>query len=200
MTRPASCTFGHAVAWSVAILAVTTLLLVPVTWVYAEEILKFRPIGNNKTMFALAQRYVPDDEYKTYEEHYAEIFKGKSKTEILKESIGYIVVDLNRDGRPEVFLYIGLPGWCGSGGCQMIVLQRRNGAWHQVYRAGSYDSITLLDEWDGAYRRVEYHSDLFGTREILRWDGDHAWGEEIDKDGNTVEEYLRHPPQPKSQE
>lgn len=184
--------------------AVVTLLLVlaPANQIRAEEILKYRPIGNNKTMFALAQRYVPEAEYKLYEAHYAEIFKGKSKAQILKECIEYITTDLNRDGHPEVFLIIALPGWCGSGGSMMFVLQRRNGVWREVYSGGnSYYSITLLDEWDGPYRRVEYNSDLFGTRDILRWDGDHAWGEERDKDGNTVEQYLRHPrPQPTSPE
>jgi hypothetical protein len=183
--------------------AVIALLIVlgSTAQIRAEEILKYRPIGNNKTLFALAERYFSEEEYEQERVSYTENFRAKSRTQVIKQMMQFISVDLNRDGRPEIFLLKSVIGWCGSGGCSMVILQRRNGVWQEVYSGSSYHSIKLLDKWDGAYRRVEYNSDLMGRRLILRWDGDHPWGEELDKDGNTVEEYLRHPrPQPTSQE
>ena len=54
--------------------------------------------------------------------------------------------DLTGDGRPEALVLIGGPSWCGSGGCQMYVLQMRAGGIrmlgrHTITRA----PIALLD-------------------------------------------------------
>jgi hypothetical protein len=186
---------------SASILAVLSIVVASTAQARAEEILKYRPIGNNKLLFALAERYFTEEEYEKDKVDYAENYRAKSRAQVIRQVMQFISVDLNRDGRPEIFLLRQLIGWCGSASCEMIVLQQRNGVWKEVYSDSSSDSIKLLDEWDGPYRRVEYNSDLFGKRDILRWDGDHAWGEERDKDGNTVEEYGRYPrPQPTPQE
>jgi hypothetical protein len=34
-------------------------------------------------------------------------------------------IDLNGDGRPEALVYISGRDWCGSGGCRLLVLERR---------------------------------------------------------------------------
>lgn len=175
------------------------IMLVPSVEAHAEEILKYRPIGNNKMLFALAERFFPEKEYEENKVDYAESYRAQSRAQVIKQVMQFISVDLNRDGRPEIFLLKHLIGWCGSAGCEMIVLQQRNGVWQEVYSDSSYGSIKLLDEWDGAYRRVEYRSDFVGTRDILRWDGDHPWSEQLDKDGNTVETWGRQP-QPTRQE
>lgn len=169
-------------------LAALLIVLASAVEVHAEEILKYRPIGNNKMLFALAERYFPEEEYEENKADYAESYRAESRAQVIKQVMQFISVDLNRDGRPEIFLLKQLIGWCGSAGCEMIVLQQRNGVWKEVYNGSSYHSIKLLDEWDGPYRRVEYASYLIGNRLILRWDGDHPWGQELDKDGNTVEE------------
>ena len=164
------------------------IMLASAVEVRAEEILKYRPIGNNKMLFALAERYFPEEEYEENKVDYAESYRAESRAQVIKQVMQFISVDLNRDGRPEIFLLKRLIGWCGSASCEMIVLQQRNGVWKEVYSDTSYGSIKLLDEWDGPYRRVEYASYLTGNRLILRWDGDHPWGQELYKDGNTVEE------------
>jgi len=177
---------------SASVVIALLIVLGSTAQIRAEEILKYRPIGNNKTLFALAERYFSEEEYEQEKVSYTENFRAKSRTQVIKQMMQFISVDLNRDGRPEIFLLKSVIGWCGSGGCRMIILQRRNGVWQEVYSGGSDHSIKLLDEWDGAYRRVEYNSDLFGTRTILRWDGDRPWGQELDKEGNMVEEWGRH--------
>lgn len=197
--RLAAGTRARGLPASAFALAALLIVLASAVEVHAEEIRKYRSIGNNKMLFALAERYFPKEEYEENKVRYAESYRAESRAQVIKQVMQFISVDLNRDGRPEIFLLKRLIGWCGSAGCEMIVLQQRNGIWREVYRDSSYHSIKLLDEWDGAYRRVEYRSDFLGTRDILRWDGDHPWSEELDKDGNVVEKWRRHP-QPKSQE
>jgi uncharacterized protein YecT (DUF1311 family) len=40
--------------------------------------------------------------------------------------------DLNGDGVPEAIVYLVSNGWCGSGGCNMLVLQRDGDSWKIV--------------------------------------------------------------------
>ena len=168
---------------------------------HTEEILKFRRIGNDKELFALGQRYLQDELDSSYD-LYEDVYNGKSKAQIIKEVVRYIRTDLNRDGVPEVFLRLEIGSQCGTAGCSGVLLQRRNGAWREVYLSGMDDSITLLDEWDGQYRRVQSSIDYEDdTRVILRWEDNRVWEEVRDKNGNAVAEYLRHPQsQPTPQE
>lgn len=196
---------SRTVVWPVAVLVAVALLAAFVlrTQAQKEETLDFRPIGKNKTLLALGQRYLQheiDNGYDLYEH----LFKGKSDVQIIRENTSYIRVDLNRDGVPEIFLQLGLMSHCGTAGCETVLLRRQNGSWQELDNLQT-NQIILLNEWDGPYRRVEYQRGYitqdFPTRLILRWDGDHPWTEERDMDGNTVEEYGRYPwPQPKSQE
>lgn len=48
--------------------------------------------------------------------------------------------DLNGDGRPEAIVYLFGGGWCGSGGCQMYVLQTQG----QGFRLRATTTITRL--------------------------------------------------------
>lgn len=196
---------GRVVVWPLVVLVVLVLSAISVlrTQIPKEETLQFRPIRKDTTLLALGQRYLQneiDDNYALYEH----LFRGKSDVRIIRENTFYIRVDLNRDGVPEIFLQLGLMSHCGTAGCETILLRRQNGVWQEVYNLQA-NQLTLLDEWDGPYRRVQfgdgYNTQDYPTRLILRWDGDHPWTEERDMDGNTVEEYRRHPqPQPTPQE
>lgn len=47
---------------------------------------------------------------------------------------GYIAVlrDLNGDGTPEAIVYLVSKGWCGSAGCNMLVLKRTPDSWQVI--------------------------------------------------------------------
>lgn len=205
MIRPMRLDAGRVVVWPLVVLVALVLLAAFVlrTEVPKEETLNFRPIRKDKILFAFGQRYLQheiDGSYALYEH----LFRGKSDAQIIRENTDYVKVDLNRDGVPEIFLQLGLMSHCGTAGCETILLQRRNGAWQEVYNLQT-NQLILLNEWDGPYRRVEYDRGYitqdYVTRLILRWDGDHPWTEERDMSGNTVEEYERYPrPQPTPRE
>lgn len=40
--------------------------------------------------------------------------------------------DLDGDGTPEAIVYLAGPGWCGSGGCNMLILKRNGDSWKEV--------------------------------------------------------------------
>jgi len=50
------------------------------------------------------------------------------------EYVAYMY-DLNADGAPEAVVYLNGPGWCGSGGCGLLVLQKRSNKWAVVGNA-----------------------------------------------------------------
>ena len=43
-----------------------------------------------------------------------------------------VLVDLNGDRAPEALVYLSGRNWCGSGGCNLYILQRRAGGWRLV--------------------------------------------------------------------
>lgn len=43
--------------------------------------------------------------------------------------------DLNGDGRPEIFVYVRDPDFCGSGGCNLYVLSPTSAGYRVVLRA-----------------------------------------------------------------
>lgn len=124
---------GRVVVWPLVVLVALVLLaaLVSRTQTPKEETLDFRPIRKDKILFAFGQRYLQheiDNGYELYEER----FRGKSDAQIIRENTHYIRVDLNQDGVPEIFLQLGLGAFCGTAGCETILLQRRNGVWQEV--------------------------------------------------------------------
>lgn len=46
--------------------------------------------------------------------------------------------DLNDDGTPEAIVYLLGSNWCGSGGCDTVILERDGSSWHVV----TYISLT----------------------------------------------------------
>jgi hypothetical protein len=47
----------------------------------------------------------------------------------LRRGLRQITVDLNRDGRPEVFISATVDSFCGSAGCMTLVLGRDAEGW-----------------------------------------------------------------------
>jgi hypothetical protein len=52
------------------------------------------------------------------------------------------LLDLNDDGVPEAIVYLTSQGWCGSGGCTVLILTQNAGAWKLVtkYRSCGHRS------------------------------------------------------------
>jgi hypothetical protein len=58
------------------------------------------------------------------------------------------------NGREDYFYLFEDIGWCGSGGCLLMIGERqKDGACHLVYE-GAGDNITILRPRDNGYRRI----------------------------------------------
>ena len=47
----------------------------------------------------------------------------------------YAQTDLNNDGKPEAVIYVTDPQYCGSGGCNLVVLTPQGSGWRQALNA-----------------------------------------------------------------
>ena len=66
---------------------------------------------------------------RTFLQHYA---KDSPPREGDKGRYAYAFVDLDGDRTPEVIVYLSGAGWCGSGGCTMLVLSHTNSSFELV--------------------------------------------------------------------
>jgi len=63
--------------------------------------------------------------------------------------------DLNRDGRPEVFIYVTESGRCGSGGCSLLILSPQKKGYRIVLRSTITQlPIRVLDTSSHGWRDV----------------------------------------------
>jgi hypothetical protein len=64
-------------------------------------------------------------------------------------------VDLNGHGLKEYVYLIEGRGWCGSGGCQLLIGEARSdGVCHLIYDDTGFDNFTVLRSRDNGYRRL----------------------------------------------
>jgi len=84
--------------------------------------------------------------------------------------------DLNADSRPEAIVYVSGRGWCGSGGCRLLVLER-NGATFVVRGklAVTRPPIGLLSDRTSGWRNLTVYvaggGIIPGYRVIVPFDG-----------------------------
>jgi hypothetical protein len=55
--------------------------------------------------------------------------------QITVPSFEYALVDLNDDGTPDALVLLKDPNWCGSGGCTLLILRGKGGAFTLVSTA-----------------------------------------------------------------
>ena len=63
--------------------------------------------------------------------------------------------DLNGDGRLETYVYVTDQGYCGSGGCKLVVLSRQGASYRVVLRSTVTQlPITLLPTFSRGWRDI----------------------------------------------
>jgi hypothetical protein len=55
----------------------------------------------------------------------ADQFRKEDSTPDKTTRYNLVLVDLNGDGKPEAVVYVSGNSWCGSGGCNMLVLYKQ---------------------------------------------------------------------------
>ena len=73
----------------------------------------------------------------------------------LKEHFIAALADLNGDGSPEAIVYLTSSGWCGSGGCTMLILEQAGGSWRLLTKASiTRPPIRVLGTKSNGWRDV----------------------------------------------
>ena len=87
----------------------------------------------------------------------------------LAERIGWVTTaryDINDDGAPELFIYLGLGGWtCGTTGCELLIFEGAPGAWTKFAGMASAPELAVWIDPTTGYKTI-YDND-----EGLRWTG-----------------------------
>ncbi|WP_068495668.1 hypothetical protein [Paramagnetospirillum marisnigri] len=88
-------------------------------------------------------------------------------------------LDLNGDGAAERLLMIADPGWCGSAGCDTVILRPQQGQWVSMGRINMHDTVRVLEEKRNGWHRLNTGTDLltFGRRGRITEITDLATGE-----------------------
>lgn len=82
--------------------------------------------------------------------------------------------DLDGDGRPELLVYVGGPGLCGSGGCRLVVLKRDGRNFTEVVRTTRTKlPLGVLDSESNGWADlwVSTSGGELSGRRILKFDG-----------------------------
>ena len=73
--------------------------------------------------------------------------------------------DLDDDGVPEVFIKLGTSMWCGSSGCQGLLLQNRRGCWELVDKPTiSEEATIIMTEKRFGYHKLHTGDDIYTFR------------------------------------
>lgn len=86
-----------------------------------------------------------------------------------------VLSDLNGDGRPEALAYLIGNDWCGSGGCNLFVLQKHGNSWAIVSSVTiTYPPVQLLSSVSNGWRDLKVDVGGGGARPgvvMLRFNG-----------------------------
>jgi hypothetical protein len=58
--------------------------------------------------------------------------RKEAYAQLLRQRVYWGKADLDGDGIDEVLVWLGFPFWCGSAGCQTLILAKQQGAWSRV--------------------------------------------------------------------
>ena len=80
--------------------------------------------------------------------------------------------DLNGDGKPEAIVYLIGKSWCGSGGCNLFILQKNGASWKVVTRMTvTNPPIRMLNTASNGWRSLAVWVHGGGYEAELRFNG-----------------------------
>ena len=95
------------------------------------------------------------------------------ETETTRVNIGF--ADLNGDGNDEALVYLLGPYWCGSGGCNVLVLTPEGGSWKEIGNTTvSSLPVGVLDTETDGWKdlAVSFGSAIESGIGQIKWEGD----------------------------
>jgi len=160
--------------------------LLPENWPSAAEM---RNGYGSSSFFEFTRRDARANE-KVFQHLIAQEFPGYGLT---PKDIQYLWLDLNSDGVKEVILRIRRSEFCGSIGCESIILERVNNTWGKIGRGQNFNGITTGAPIRNGYKTLWFGDMcLVGVGEGYRMASDdrqdgkhihpHACGKNYDRD------------------
>lgn len=103
---------------------------------------------------------------RTYLRKYFEAEKPVAWVRAIREGeISIARTDLDDDGIQEVFIMLGTAMWCGSRGCQGLLLQNRRGKWELIDRPTISEEATIvMPEKQFGYHKLYTGEDIYTFR------------------------------------
>ncbi len=98
----------------------------------------------------------------------------------LREFIKMGKGDIDDDGVAERFYFFGDPGWCGSRGCSILIVQKRPAGWKVLCDTSGGDHSIWITDWvdTSGYRQLQASFRVY-------WHGDKCY----DDDPELLNEY-----------
>lgn len=105
---------------------------------------------------------------------------------LLPENLGIFLFDIDSDGDKEIFLYINHVGYCGSSGCDFMILKKdkncndKNNSFIEIFLVTSYKKIIVLPTKSLGYHDLVFTTRTYGNIEqnqmplkkvVWRWNG-----------------------------
>ena len=117
-----------------------------------------------------------DEAVKAYlrQELRTELASGLEREGPTRVTISWL--DLNSDGRPEAIVLLEGRGWCGTGGCHLLVLERSGASFRDRGRLGTVRApVGALRPEKNGWRPLSVWcvggGDLYGRLMAFRFDG-----------------------------
>lgn len=117
--------------------------------------------------------------YKKFEKEFQDEVRYREKEKLPHhdpyKSIGIDKYDINDDGKPELFVYLNFPLFCGSAGCAFYIFQEQdrelNPLWWKMGGGNTpspvvYDKIIILPS-----KTNNYHDIRFASGYTAKWTG-----------------------------
>lgn len=134
----------------------------------------FRELRANKVSFSpMTATGTLSDLYGLYTD---EIALGKELVPAQSASLRAALVDVTYDSTPEVFVYEDVPGFCGSGGCRLVLYKKEQGTWHKLLGVvAENDTVGVSTVFSGPYADllVSIHGNVGSETVVMQygWDG-----------------------------
>jgi len=142
----------------------------------ADKQVIFSPLANGPDFdeaMAFFSGYLKPDEYDTAKnlEGTGGSWKlGNTLDLYMREFVKLGKGDVDDDGIDERFYILEDPGWCGSGGCLIVIVQKRPEGWKVLCESSGFDPHVRISDWVSmsGYRELE-------TRYRVYWHGDKCY-------------------------
>jgi hypothetical protein len=158
-------------------LAVILVVALPAT-ARADTWLELKPLDNPEITEFARKFFFEDWVESDYIRWWSQDDQGYAFTP--ERYVVYGKFDLNGDGVAEVFLSLASIRECGTDGCRVLVLQRRNHRWRVICETFGHHNIRIYDKKSGGFRNIGVDQGMWRYGECI--DEQQVFGQQANYD------------------